>query len=279
MKRMASICLLLLSAHFSTQTLAAETPQQAAWLMRYVIFVDTESWYQSSVRNSLKKSSKHVYMEGFFPAFLVKARGAKERLAAMHVDFNEQGKVITETMNHVPLLGVLEKIGPAIQSLVIVSIPGQLPNWQIDPHVYWERYQNPLPGEDGDWNENRTTLCSFDERKRMQAELIAEEDGPAFKYKLEPEEGIFYCNDWSEQLANPNRPWIDVTSYEKRGPRVRKFQGYGLFGVTKPVVGKHYKTWICFADCPDGKPGPIADIKAWSKQYGLPVENRNFGLE
>ena len=273
MKLLANICLFLIGVHFSAQALTAEVPQHTAWPMRYVIFVDTESWYQSSVRNSLKKTSKHVYMEGFFPAYFVKAQGAKERLAAMHVNFDNQGKVTSKTLNNIPLIGYTTKH----KALQLTTPEGFAPTWEIKPFVYLESYEGSQLAEEPEWSIKRKTLCGYDERTRMQAELLAEEDGPAFNYKLEPEEGIFYCNDWSKQLANPDRPWIDVTSYEKRGPRVRKFQGYGLFGVIKPVVGKHYKTWICFADCPDGKPGPIADIKAWSKKYELPIENRNYG--
>lgn len=275
MKRFLNVCLVLIYILVVSPSWANERPQvSTAWPMRYAIYVDTERWYQARVDAWRENPLKYIRIQGFFPAFFVKTQGVKERLAAMYIDFDEQGKVLTKTLNNVPLRGSIKK-----DIFILDSLPGATPSWVIKTHSVWEqRGKSHLPVDEEKWEFERMTFCDIDEYKRMQTELLAEEDGPAFDYKLEPEEGIFYCNDWSKQLANPDRPWIDVTSYEKRGPRVRKFQGYGKFGVTKPVVGKHYKTWICFADCPDGKPGTITDINAWSKKYNLPVQDKTFGM-
>ena len=264
--------LALLILNISSFACAKETVKPSAWPMRYVLFVDTESWYQAGVENWRENPREKVRLQGFIPATFAKAQGAKERLAAMRVNFDINGNVLTKTLNGVPLRGVFDS-----DFLHLVTPTNYIPAWRISSYMDWLPYEYDASNGDQPWEENRMLLCTTDEGRRLQIETFNEIDNPSAEYKLEPEEGLFFCNDWSKQLANPDRPWIDVTSYEKRGPRVRKFQGYGLFGVIKPVVGKHYKTWICFADCPDGKPGPIADIKAWSKKYELPVENRNYG--
>lgn len=275
MNRVLTALIVVLMLNVSTTAWAAnETGKPSAWPMRYVIFVDTESWYQAGVENWKDNPKRKGWMEGFIPVSFIKTQGAKERLAAMRIDFDKSGKVISKVINDVPLVGILTRS----RRLELATPADFLPPWLITTSTYLEPYQYDPNNGDQDWEEGRMTFCGHREMERLQIEMINDVDGPTEEYKLEPEEGLFYCNDWSKQLANPDRPWIDVTSYEKRGPRVRKFQGYGLFGVTKPVVGKHYKTWICFADCPDGKPGPITDIKAWSKQYGLPVEDRNYGM-
>ena len=273
MKRRLCALLSLLVLGHATLGLAAEQVKPETWPLRYTIFVETERWYKAGLENWRDNPKRKGWMEGFIPAFFVKAEGAKERLAAMHIDFDQKGTVLTQTLGSVPLVGAFDS-----KYLQLMTPRGYTPKWLIGTNIKLGAYpHDPLNG-DAEWEEGRMTFCGHREMERLNAELINSVDGPTIEIKLKPEEGIFYCNDWSKQLANPDRPWIDVTSYEKRGPRVRELQGYGLFGLIKPVVGKHYKTWICFVDCPDGKPGPIANIKAWSKKYELPVEDRGYGL-
>lgn len=106
-------------------------------------------------------------------------------------------------------------------------------------------------------------------------------------------EGIFGCREWAAQLYDPNRPYIDVTSYEmvpdydkapdKKGRRplkpasfIKPFIGFSRFSdPPKPVIGKYGDQWFCITDCPAGdKPGEIADIKAWAARSGWPVPQR-----
>lgn len=90
--------------------------------------------------------------------------------------------------------------------------------------------------------------------------------------------GNFGCREWAYQLYDQNRPYIDVTSYEKQtsdaphGTYVRDFIGWGRFGDNKPIIGKHGKAWICFHDCPEGElPGVIPDIHKWVTKRGWPL--------
>ena len=91
------------------------------------------------------------------------------------------------------------------------------------------------------------------------------------------------CREWAYQLGDPNRPYIDITSYMPKGSDpdgpgtyVRETMGWGYFDrPRKPVIGKHEQDWYCFHDCPDGeKPGLIADIRAWAAKRGWPVPKR-----
>jgi hypothetical protein len=99
------------------------------------------------------------------------------------------------------------------------------------------------------------------------------------KFEIDEYSTTFGCREWAYQLYDPDRPYIDVTSYipktkDKDGPGtyIREFIGWARFGDKKPVIGKHERQWYCLHDCPDGaKPNPIADIKAWAAGNAWPV--------
>ena len=88
--------------------------------------------------------------------------------------------------------------------------------------------------------------------------------------------GNFGCREWTYQLYDHGRPYIDVTSYEKRETYVKRFVGWSRFtDPPKPVIGKHRKLWLCLHDCPGGgAPGTIPDIAAWTKKHGFPLPQR-----
>ncbi len=94
-------------------------------------------------------------------------------------------------------------------------------------------------------------------------------------FKPNSQSTTFGCREWAYQLYNPDRPYIDVTSYVPKdadypdGSYIREFIGWTRFDDKKPVIGKDGKTWICLHDCPNGdKPGVIPDIKVWVNQNG-----------
>jgi hypothetical protein len=88
--------------------------------------------------------------------------------------------------------------------------------------------------------------------------------------------GNFGCREWSYQLLDETRPYIDVTSYERKESAIREFYGWAPFdGPRKPVIGKHIAAWVCLLDCPQGAPpGIIADIAKWCKENGFPIPKR-----
>ncbi|WP_348755766.1 hypothetical protein [uncultured Aquincola sp.] len=92
----------------------------------------------------------------------------------------------------------------------------------------------------------------------------------------------FNCREWSWQMHEAERPYIDVTSYGPpdsrykknypHGTYIQEFVGWSRFDRQKPVIGKHADKWYCLHECPQGEaPGEIADIKAWAAANGWPV--------
>ena len=92
----------------------------------------------------------------------------------------------------------------------------------------------------------------------------------------------FNCREWSWQMHESERPYIDVTSYRpakstrtRNHPHsayIQEFIGWSRFDRHKPVIGKHADKWYCLHECPQGEaPGEIADIKAWAAANGWPV--------
>ena len=105
--------------------------------------------------------------------------------------------------------------------------------------------------------------------------------GPAFRAR--PSSPTFACREWAYQLGDPNRPYIDITSYYSKkadpdGPGTYVFGTMGWAGFNderKPIIGKHADDWFCLHDCPKGaKPGLIPDIKVWAAENGWPVPKR-----
>ena len=104
--------------------------------------------------------------------------------------------------------------------------------------------------------------------------------------------GYFGCREWAAQLYDPERPYIDVTSYEteedderpkvkgkyplKPVTYIRPFVGFSRFdSPPKPVIGNHKGTWYCITDCPAGDtPGPIADMRAWASRSGWAIPKK-----
>jgi len=88
--------------------------------------------------------------------------------------------------------------------------------------------------------------------------------------------GGFGCREWTAQLHDSKRPYIDVTSYSTDGSFIGEFVGWSRFAdPKKPVIGKQGKTWLCLHECPAGEqPGVIKDIRKWTHKHGFPMPKR-----
>lgn len=84
------------------------------------------------------------------------------------------------------------------------------------------------------------------------------------------------CREWTAQLYQRERPYIDVTTYTDNGNFIGSLVGWSRFGdPTKPVIGQHGKVWVCLYECPAGtRPGIIPDLRAWIARYGFPMPER-----
>jgi hypothetical protein len=113
-----------------------------------------------------------------------------------------------------------------------------------------------------------------------------EERNPESRYGLRSGHGWFFgCREWAYQMHKKDRPYIDATGYPgpipksdaPLFPRIETFIGWGQFDQpAKPVIAREDSIdgkqayWYCLYDCPaDQSPGPIADIKVWSKALGF----------
>jgi len=88
--------------------------------------------------------------------------------------------------------------------------------------------------------------------------------------------GSFGCREWTAQLYDRDRPYIDVTSYASHGTFIGELVGWSRFDdPPKPVIGRQGKTWLCLHECPAGeKPGVIPNIRIWTTKHGYPMPNR-----
>lgn len=84
------------------------------------------------------------------------------------------------------------------------------------------------------------------------------------------------CREWTAQLYQRERPYIDITTYTDDGNFIGSLVGWSRFrDPPKPVIGQHGATWLCLYECPAGeRPGVIPDIRAWTAKHGFPLPHR-----
>ena len=84
------------------------------------------------------------------------------------------------------------------------------------------------------------------------------------------------CREWTAQLYRIEQPFIDITTYSRRGNFIGELAGWARFeDRPKPVIGMQGKQWLCLHECPAGeKPGVIPDIRAWTSKHNFPMPER-----
>ena len=251
------------------------------WELRYVIYVDDgwDSTWRAARRASDKASNADLNREWpllFRPQFFFQSRDKWARpgdgLSAVVIEFDQDGKVRTTHEAAVPLYGKIDRLlNLTLSEGGDVKEPRyDLGFWFMglgDVSTHW------APG-----------LCVA---SAMPNTFAKTELGTGYLYgprfKPYPHSPTFGCREWAYQLQNPNRPYIDITSYlhkkddpDGSGTYVRELFGWARFSdEPKPVIGKHEEDWYCFHECPGSdKPGLIPDIKAWAKKNGWPAPVR-----
>jgi len=123
-------------------------------------------------------------------------------------------------------------------------------------------------------------LCGGDQMPPLDGDEDLYLYGRKYKITSWYSRAPFGCREWSYQMQEAERPYIDVTSYVPKEPKygyphggyILPFTGWSRFDRKKPVIGKHADTWYCLHECPKGEaPGPIADIAAWAQANGWPA--------
>jgi hypothetical protein len=188
-----------------------------------------------------------------------------EPFSIIQIAFDKDGFVTTPNAESAPLRGRIDRIQSVVLSM------GEEPRNLEYLIAFW------FTGL-GDVSTHWAPAICVSDQKPDAAQVRS--DGYLYGRLFKPhaQSTTFGCREWAYQLYDPERPYIDVTSYVPKdeyfpeGSYVREFIGWARFGDKKPVIGKHGKTWLCFHDCPGGdKPGAIPDIKAWAARNGWNV--------
>ena len=277
-----------------TSALAKEVQHLRPWEMRYFISVrPNDSWQRAQRRayryNQKPKTRASFDWEQYFEATTVlpiphwdlakDPRKAKypEDLAVVVIGFDKDGWVTTphtypqrlrgrnmpiaDTMyikltNDISRLDGRSRVGEWFMGYDENTADGVTPALCISEHM-------PIETTAGDLD-----MYLYGRKYRLSESFIS----------LPP----FGCREWSYQMQDDERAYIDVTTYAPKthpytksyphATYIQPFIGGSRFDRHKPVIGKHANTWYCLYECPKGDaPGPIADIAAWAHANGWPV--------
>lgn len=238
-----------------------------SWEIRYFLSVTTENELRIAAKVAHKRNQPVVdgkpeffqMYEGIFEATsVIPVKGSYDPFAIIAITFDRNGEVLTPHKGPQPLIGkrnVLRNV-----ALVPPNTSNVLP-YRLG---YW------FMGFPGDERLFSPALCSINDDHRYRKDFSRRF---VSKYSAD---GNFGCREWTYQLYDAERPYIDVTSYQRDGTYIKEFIGWSRFeDPPKPVIGRHEKAWYCLHECPaDEAPGIIADIKAWAKQHGYPLPRR-----
>jgi len=276
---------LIASTAFAQSTTAAGSRRiewlERPWGLQYILVVD-DNW-ASSQRVTKKITEKRgpgeldrqweeIVDRNSFHKTRDKWRDMPDHgLSVVAIEFDRDGKVSSPHKFPAPLYGKIDRL------LYVTLSPGDyakqprfdLGEWFLglgDVSTHW------APG-----------LCGA---RDMPSPFSKTDTGYLYGPVFDPApttNATFGCREWAYQLGDPNRPYIDITSYYSKkadpdgpGTYVVDTMGWAGFNdVRKPIIGKHADDWFCLHDCPKGaKPGLIPDIKVWAAENGWPVPKR-----
>ncbi len=239
------------------------------WNIRYYLRLQTlremeltqEVAIETNVRDE-KDKSHPVYLRAehlFKPISILKTSDKnlprEENIAVMIIAFDRVGNVTTPHASSMPLKAKLTRLNDIALTTDDsgTETPFFLARW------FWG-----IPGDGATFS---PAVCSPDEEDRYVKGHDASKHSSL---------GNFGCREWTYQLYDPGRHYIDVTSYERSNDYIKPFVGWSRFNdALKPIIGKHDKTWLCLHECPAGEePGIIPDIAAWCKKHGFPAPVR-----
>ena len=234
-----------------------------AWPIRYVLFVDNAesirrripAAHQENVDRELgKRKSLYLFYEELFEVTTTIKVSGREPVGLVLLTFDNAGQVITPYRHSVRLSGKLDEIGSLV---LLANVWGD----QLNRPFYFADWRY-VPG--ADYISPAVCAGHDDARYRPQWQAVV-------NYM-----GNFGCREWTAQLYDKERPYIDVTSYEGRDMYIAPHVGWSRFeDPPKPVIGRHGRVWLCLHECPAGEqPGIIPDIKKWAAKHGFPLPKR-----
>ncbi|HJV85621.1 MAG TPA: hypothetical protein VJ698_09095 [Noviherbaspirillum sp.] len=237
------------------------------WNIRYFLSIRPESDLRIAVKiaraeenpSNEKRGAIYRRYETIFGATSnIPMKGEDEGLMAIAITFDRSGQVLSPHEGMQPLIGKRNRLRE-----IVLASPGT-DNPLLYDLGYW------FMGLPGDQLLFSPALCSLSDDHRYQKHFSRD-----FVSRYSSD-GNFGCREWTYQLYDHDRPYIDMTSYQKDGAYIKELIGWSRFeDPPKPVIGKHDKTWYCLYECPNGEAaGVIPDIAAWSKRHGFPLPKR-----
>lgn len=233
------------------------------WEIRYLLFVGPQKeraiYYQKAQQHNLKLNRKNNNYRLLDGGVLLKnstifSMPKASSIATALIAFDAKGNVVGGEND---LRGFTGKI--SLNDLIIL-VPENYP--ETKPYALpLLRWSQGIPGNVS----FGPSPCTFLDRLRYEE-----------RWQTGSHAGDVGCREWTAQLFNEERPYIDVTTYTRRGNFIGQFVGWARpEDVPKPVIGMHGNTWLCLHECPgDERPGIIPDIKAWASKHGYPIPLR-----
>nr|WP_315251841.1 hypothetical protein [uncultured Duganella sp.] len=233
----------------------SRTWSNTAWQIRYLLFVDTTAGRVENSKvarlNNADDGKERVYLDvdELLTANNILVTAGAPAISTSLLLFDENGGVVTNDRALRGLSARLSKLGH------LVLIRKDAPHAKPYSMLYWSQ---GIPGS------IEPSPCTLIDTYRYEGD-----------WKNGEYPGDFGCREWTAQLMNKVRPYIDVTTYTENRNFIGQFVGWSRFeDAPKPIIGMNGKTWLCLHECPAGeKSGVIADIKAWTAkhQYPMPV--------
>ena len=232
-----------------------------SWSIRYVLFLNSKKHMATGIAiaksmNALdgKHEEPMVYLEAqeLFAKIIALRGSGSAPVAAVLISFDRNGRVMNKDPVLSPFMGKLSYINSLV--LIRTSDPTSKPYAFAD----WDQ------GIPGDVSFSPAVCTTLDSHRY----------GPY--WQSDDFRGNVGCREWTAQLYDPGQPYIDVTTYSKRGNFIGELVGWSRFeDPPKPVIGMHGKQWLCLHECPAGeRPGVIADLRAWTRKHGYPMPER-----
>lgn len=262
-----SICMALFSIAMYPMNASADLGRSRDWLdrdweIRYVLFFDGTDNFKNVVQVAYemnhtpdKPGREKIYFsaeEMFEVSASYDVPDEKESISMVLILFDPVGHITSKSAR----LNQYTAKRNVLDTLVLVKTTSK--NEKPYRLAYWSQ---GIPGD-----------VSFSPAVCTGIDILRYEKN----WKPENFSGNFGCREWTAQLYDSEQPYIDVTSYEKRGNFIGEFVGWSRFtDPPKPVIGMHGKTWLCLHECPAGEtPGVIPDIKKWVDKHGFPMPQR-----
>jgi hypothetical protein len=282
---LATLAASLIASTACAQTSTAAGSRRIEWLERpwglqYVLYV-TDSWsIKTEVAQERAAERGPGELDRLWAEIIDRSSFHQSRdkwakpgdgLSVVVIEFDRDGKVTSPHNFPAPLFG---RLSPTLSMSLSPGDRATQPRFLLgfwfmglgDVSTHW------APG-----------LC---DARAMPSPFSKSDSGYLYGPVFDPApktNATFACREWAYQLGDPNRPYIDITSYYSKkadpdGPGTYVFGTMGWAGFNderKPVIGKHEADWFCLHDCPKGaQPGLIPDIKAWAAENGWPVPKR-----